>query len=362
MALSDDQKAILRLLSQRGEQGYEDLSALIGVSAAEVHRRAVQAAEQLEAEGIPAPAIPEPPGGAGGGRGGSPSVAKDGEAPPGESPRPVEPPPTVPAEPQEPAPEVVHSSPTPQAKPKPAPKLESKPRERKPRTLKEDAQRLKALEGRGPWAILAGVAIVVLFLVFVFVGGDDDSGSEDGGSTASASSCETVAKAPDPTGKNIETLAAAAISSSEAGKETTRAVLNPVDGSQARGLAIFGRVKNSLALQIAAEGLPPGGGCGYTIWLAASPEKMLPLATTQVKEDGVISAQVEVPVEILAYLANETFGQIAITRTDESQLKASLAKATDEKDAPQYTGTEVLRGSVRGPIVGAAKRIEEEGK
>lgn len=361
MALSDDQKAILRLLAQRGGQGYEDLSALMGVSAAEVHRRARQAAEQLEAEGIPAPAIPDPPGGVGEGGGDSPSVAKDGEAPPGESPPPVEAPPTVPAEPQEPAPEVVHSSPTPRAKAKPAARAESQSGARKHRTLKGDAQRLKALEGRGLWALLAGVAIVVFFLVFIFVGGDD-SDSGDSGSTASAGSCETTAKAPDATGKNIEALAAAAISSSKAGKETTRAVLNPVDGSQARGLAIFGRVKNSLALQIAAEGLPPGGGCGYTIWLAASPEKMLPLATTQVKKDGVISAQVEVPVEILAYLANETFGQIAITRTDESQLKASLAKATDEKDAPQYTGTEVLRGSVRGPIVGAAKRLEAEGK
>jgi len=333
VALSDDQKAILRLLAQRGEQGYEDLAALLGVSADEIQSRAKAAAAQLESEGIPAPAIPTPPGGG-------------------------EPPPTVPAEPQEPAPEVVHSSPSPREKPKPAEPRSSG--ERKHRTLKEDVHRLKLLEERGLWAILAGVAIVVLFLVFIFVGGDDDSGS-DGGSTASAESCETTAKAPDPSGKNIEALAAAAISSSKAGKETTRAVLNPVDGSQARGLAIFGRVKDSLALQLAAEGLPPGGDCGYTIWLAASPEKMLPLATTKVEKDGVISAQVEVPVEILAYLANETFGQIAITRTDESQLKASLAKATDEKDAPQYTGTEVLRGSVRGPIVGAAKRIEEEG-
>ena len=360
MALSDDQKAILRLLAQRGEQGYEDLSALMGVSAAEVHRRAVQAAEQLEGEGIPAPAIPDPPGGVGGGGGGSPSVAKDGEAPPGEPP-----PPTVPAEPQEPAPEVVHSSEAPRAsaraaEPKPA---ASKPAPgRKHHTLKEDAHRLKLLEGRGLWAILAGVAIVVLFLVFIFVGGDDDSGSDEGGSTASANSCETTAKAPRPTGENLKALAVAAVNSGKNGKETTRAVLNPVDGSEARGLAIFGRVKNSLALQVAAEGLPPGGGCGYTIWLAASPQKMLPLASTEVEKDGVISAQVEVPVEILAYLANETFGQIAITRTDESQLKASLAKAADEKDAPQYTGTEVLRGSVRGPIVGAAKRIEEEEK
>jgi len=345
VALSDDQKAILRLLAQRGEQGYEDLSALMGVSVDEVHRRATRAAAALEAEGIPAPAIPDPPG-VGGGGGDSPSVAKDGEAPPGESPLPK-----VPAARQE----------AQQARPKPAAKeATAKPAgEPKRRTFKEDVRRLMVLENRGLWALLAGVAVVVLFVVFIFAGAGDDSEDSGGGGSASADSCKTTAKAPAPTGRNLEQLAVATV---KGGKEATRAVLDPVDGSEARGLAVFGRVKDSLALQIVAEGLPPSGECGYTIWLAASPEKMLPLASTKVGKNGVLGAQVEVPVEILGYLANETFGQIAITRTDESQLKASLAKATDEKEAPQYTGTEVLRGSVAGPIVGAAKRLEEEGK
>ena len=136
-----------------------------------------------------------------------------------------------------------------------------------------------------------------------------------------------------------------------------------MDGGDATGVAIFGRVKKSLALQVAAEGLEPtGDGESYTIWLAASPQKMLPLASTEASEDGAIGAQVEVPVEVLAYLANETFRQIAITRTDESQLKASLAKATKEKAAPIYTGDEVLRGEVTGPIVGAASRLKEQKK
>jgi hypothetical protein len=307
VALSDDQKAILRLLSQRGAQGYEDLSALMGISAAEVHRRAQQAASELEAEGIPAPSIPEP----------------DGSTP---------------------APSPTQSAPVPKTAPdpKPIPKHEH-------HTLKEDAHRLKLLEGRGLWSLLAGAAAVVLFVIFILVGGD---GTDSGGDSTTASSSDT------PSG---ETVAALEKASEGGDKEVTKASLQAVDGSDAVGVAIFGRVKKSLALQVAAEGLEPAEeGEGYTIWLAASPQKMLPLASTEVGEDGRIGAQVTVPVEVLAYLANETFREITITRTDETELKASLAKATKEKDAPEYTGDEVLNGEVTGPIVGAANRKEAE--
>lgn len=315
MALSDDQKAILRLLSQRGEQGYEDLSALMGVDAVEVHRRAQEAAAQLEAEGIPAPAIPEPSGG-----GGSATTA------------PREPEPAPPPAPAAKKPETL--------KEPEAPKAALPPGKPKPPLRKE----LKLLEGRGLWAILAGAAIVVLFVVFVLFGGGDDGGGDTTTTSSSASSDGTVA---------------ALTKASEGGnRKVTKASLEAVDDSDAIGVAIFGRVKDSLALQVAAEGLEPtGDGESYTIWLAASPERMLPLASTdEVGDDGRLAAQVEVPTEVLAYLANETFGQIAITRTDDSQLEASLAKATKAKQAPVYTGDGVLRGDVTGPIVGAAKK------
>jgi hypothetical protein len=323
--LSDDQKAILRLLSQRGEQGYEDLSALLGVSADEIHSRAKVAAAQLESEGIPAPSIPAPGGGGGEG---SPTVAKGGEAPPGES-SPPKPAPSAPAPPE--------AKPVTPVEPKPIPKREH-------HTLKEDAHRLKLLENRGLWAILAGAAAVVLFVVFIFVGGDGTDSGDDTTTTPSTSSSGNAVAALEKASEGGE-------------KEVTKASLQAVDGSDAVGVAIFGRVKKSLALQVAAEGLEPAeNGEGYTIWLAASPERMLPLASTEVGEDGRIGAQVEVPVEVLAYLASETFKQIAITRTDETQLKASLAKATKDKDAPAYTGDEVLSGEVTGPIIGAAKK------
>jgi hypothetical protein len=313
VALSDDQKAILRLLSQRGAQGYEDLSALLGVSVAEVHSRAKAAAAQLESEGIPAPPVPEPSGA-------------------------TAPPPTAPQEPQEPAPEVVHSTEAPRAH---APKPALPPGKPKPPLRRE----LKLLEGRGLWALLAGAAIVVLFVVIILTGGGDDGGDSTTTSSSAASG---------------ETVAALEKAAEGGSKEVTKASLQAVDGSDAVGVAIFGRVKKNLALQIAAEGLEPAEGeDGYTIWLAASPQKMLPLASTEVGEDGRIGAQVTVPVEVLAYLADETFRQITITRTDESQLRASLAEATKEKDAPAYTGDEVLNGEVTGPIVGAANRTEE---
>lgn len=310
MALSDDQKAILRLLAQRGEQGYDDLAALMGISAEEVHSRAQQAAADLEAEGIPAPSIPAPAVGAAPPSPSSPKVPE----PPARTEKPT-------AEPVKPIPHHEHGH-----------------------GPKEIAREAKLLENRGLWAIVAGVAIVVLFVVILLVTGGSDSSSD---STTTSASSENAKAA-------LEEAAA------KQGKEVTKAVLNPVDGSEASGLAVFGRVKKNLALQVFAQGLEPTGKSdAYTIWLAASEAKMLPLASTEVGSDGKISAQVEVPVEVLAYLANETFDQIAITRTDNSQLEASLSKATKAKQAPVYTGTAVLRGAVTGPIVGAASRKEK---
>jgi hypothetical protein len=178
---------------------------------------------------------------------------------------------------------------------------------------------------------VAAAAVVAVALILLLSGGD---GSSD----------DTGASTPATTAANE-------------GKELTKAVLGSVDGSEASGVAVFGRVKNRLALQIAANGLQPTGKTdAYTVWLAASPQKMLPLASTQVGKDGRINAQVEVPTEVLAYLADETFAEIAVTRTSKEKLQPSLEAASSKKEAPAYTGTPVLRGAVTGPIVGAAKK------
>jgi hypothetical protein len=364
VALTDEQNAMLRLLAQ-GEQGYADIAALMGLSEDEVRAKVVGALAQLQAEGKPAPDVPPPVAG-----GAQPAAEV---APP--EPEPVEEEPADEAEEDEPAvAEVV--APKEPAKPKPAKKAAPKPKPvAKPAaagasasTSPSGGKTITLPTGRKAWiygggAILAIAAIVVVILL-VSGGGSDNNSS----STASA-------ETPPAASEESKTEEGAAEEETAAGnKPATEAKLKAVDGSEAKGVASFGRVKNKLALQIEATGLEgtEEGVNSYAIWLAQSPKKMIPLASTAVKgsgkEAGVIAAQFEVPVEIVAYLANGTFDQIAITRVENKPFEAAVAAATKKKTTPTYLGEEVLYGTVTGPIVGIAareeaeKKAEEEGK
>lgn len=303
VALSEDQKAMLRLLAQR-QQGYEDIAALMGLSVEEVRAKAMEAVAQMEAEGLPPPALPPEPA----------------------------------------APESFTPEPAPKAQPDPAPDPAAEGDSASPKAA---PLKLSLPSDPGPRAaIAAGVIVIVLIVVLLIVsnGGDGDSA--------------TTASNPPAAETSTEASTTPAANS----KEVTKAVLNPVGGGNATGVAIFGRVKNALALQVEVAGLTPTAqGQSYAIWLAQSPQRMLPLASTLVNKSGKIAAQFEVPVEVLAYLANETFDQLAITLTSNTALRASLAQATKEEKSPAYTGTEVLRGTITGPIVGAQLRKEAEG-
>lgn len=296
---------MLRLLAQR-QQGYEDIAALMGLSAEEVRAKAKEAAAQMEAEGLPAPALPPEP----------------------EGPEPAE----------EPKPEA------------PAPKAELRAEAPVPPPPRKDAAkpprpRLTLPSDPGVRGALAAAALVVVALVVVLIvsGGDGDSSGE---ATPAASNAASEGAPTDGEGASVADS-----------QDITKAVLEPVGGGGASGVAIFGREGKSLALQVEATGLePPGKGQSYAIWLAQSPQRMLPLAAAPVSKSGRLASQFRVPVEVLGYLANETFTQMAITLVDNSDLDAALKRATKAKESPDYTGTAVLRGEVTGPIVGAAKQ------
>jgi hypothetical protein len=320
VALSDDQRAMLRLLAQR-EQGYEDMAALMGVSVEELRGRVKDALSELEKEGKEAPVLPEPP-------------QAEPEAPKEPTPSATPKPPVASEPPQQSA-----TPPTGAVPPPPPP-----PDQKTKRNLSFPSSNGARI---GIAAVAAAIAVVVVLLL-VLGGGSSDSSTTTTTTTAEAPSGSVVKEAVE------------AAESTKSGKEVTKAVLEGVEGSEANGIAIFGRVKNKLALQIVAEGLEPlANGESYAIWIAQSPQRMLPLAASPAKE-GKIASQFEVPTEVLAYLANETFDEIAVTKASISKLNAALKEATKAKEAPSYTGTPVLRGTITGPIIGAAKHLEEE--
>lgn len=349
MGLSDDQKALLRLLASG--QGYEDIAALLGTSVDAVKAKAGAAVEQLEAEGIPAPSLP----------GAAPRTPADPE-PPSDPPPPPAPPPTpaapeaplkpAPADPEPPSDPPPSTAVTPEP-PKPAaeaPVAVSRPSSRSGRP------RLSLPADQGKRAAIAAGAIVVALIVIVLI----VSGGGSGGDSSTTAASETTASESSGSGQTEAGQEGESQSASNGGAKLTKAVLSAVGGGNASGVAIFGRVKKSLALQVQASGLEPSSKTdSYTVWLAQSPQKMLPLASTAVKKDGRIAAQFEVPVEVVAYLANETFDQIVVTKTDDAKLQAALKKATEEEKAPTYTGEAVLAGQVTGRIVGIQKRAEE---
>jgi len=302
---------MLRLLAQR-EQGYDDIAALMGLSVDEVRARVDAALAELEREQRPpSPPEPEPPA--------EPPTPEPEPETPAAPPTPAEPAP--PASPPPPVQAATQDAKAPGFKPAGGPRL-GIPRDPGARA-----------------AIVAGAAALIAIVVVLIVGGggDDDGGGGD----------STSAAAP-ATGAGAQQTAAGGDA------EPTEAILAPVGGGDASGKATFGNLEENLALLVEAEGLKQSGkGQSYAIWLAESPKRMVPVGEIGVGKDGKLSTQVPLPVELLAFIANETFTEVAVTLANSSRLEKSVETATKDEEAPAYTGEVVLRGDVTGPIVGA---------
>jgi hypothetical protein len=292
VTLTDDQRALLRLLAQR-EEGYEDIAALKGLSVEQVRLEVKDALAEMQAAGETPPPLPPPPA----------KVEEPAPAPveAREAPEPPAPPPP-PAEPK--------------AQGKKPPSRPSRP------TLPAERRRLVLLTG-GALAIVA----VVLAAIAIFSGGSDSSSS-----------------APEVSGAGAENAAA------ESGK-LTQAVLEPADGSDASGRAIFGRLKKEIVLQVTGEGLEPTEkGQSYIVWLYRSPKLTLRVGSVGVDESGRLGARFSIPAELLAYVASGAFDQIYVSRADDTAYQAEVARAKKSKSLPRYTGETVLTGEITGPI------------
>ncbi|HSK49676.1 MAG TPA: hypothetical protein VK889_04180 [Solirubrobacterales bacterium] len=300
MGLSGDQKALLRLLAQR-EQGYDDIAALMGLSVEEVRARVKDALDAVEREGGETP---------------PPPVEKK-EAPKKPAPK------TEPPKPSKPAPAA-----------KPPRGGSTLPKER----------RVMAIAGG-----LAAVVLVIVLLATGVIGGDSgdssDAGSGGGEETSQTTSSELRSTEEALSDSNL-----------------TGAVLRPVDGGDASGAALFGKTKKQILLQVEASGLEPSPqGSSYAIWLYKSPELALRVGAVELGEDEEgIRVQLPLPEEALGTVAAGLFDQISVSLTDNAEYKAAVAKAKRGQDFPSYTGTEVLRGPIQGPIANVAAEAQQQ--
>ncbi len=315
MALTDDQKAMLRLLAQR-EEGYEDMAALMGIGIEEVRTRVKEALAEVDRSGEaagrapespPAPA-PEPP----------PQATTPAPEPP--TPETGEAPPPSPEATQEPP-----SSPALQTASKPpAPRRPRRGRPTAPSGLRLPKDR-GALIGLGAGAL----AVVVLVIVLAVSGGDDSGSSSTAASTTAAEGNSTPTSNPN----------------------LTEAVLTPSNGGDASGRALFGRFKKNVLLQVEAEGLDPAPqGQSYSVWLFRSPKIALRIGSAP-EQSGKIAAQLAIPPQLLAYVASGAFDQIDLSLTSDAAYKAALTKAKSEKTLPPFIGESVLRGEITGPAI-----------
>jgi hypothetical protein len=300
---STDQKAMLRLLARR-EEGYDDIAALTGSSVDGVRAKVKDAIAGLQAGGAEAERAPAPP----------PPPAPKPE------PTPAPEPPPVPAAAK---------------KPEKAAKPPARPAARKPAPgglkLPEDKGMRRALVAGGAVAL-----ILILLLVTGALGGDDDGDSGSG----TAGSGETVAAEGNLPG---------------GGKTPTEAVLSAVDGGDATGQALFGRSGQNVVLLLSAEGLQPSPeGQSYTVSLVRSPAQRLPLVATEATDSGIISGRFQIAPQVLGLLAGG-FDEMEVSLVDDDVLRAALAQARKSEKAPDYEGTTVLSGPVTGPIVEAGE-------
>lgn len=182
------------------------------------------------------------------------------------------------------------------------------------------------------WELAGGALVALLIVLFatgaIDIGGDDDS--DDSGSALQG---------------QLEA----------ANGKLTQAALEPEDGGDGEGQALFGRLGKQVVLQVLAQGLEPNApGENYAIWFYRSPKLALRVGAVRVGENGKLAARFPIPTELLALVASGSFQEIKISQTANAAYKAEVAAAKRDQRLPRYTGETVLGGEIVGPLAEAA--------
>ncbi|MGH2981813.1 MAG: hypothetical protein ACRDKV_07220 [Solirubrobacterales bacterium] len=339
MPLTDDQRAMLQLLLQRG-QSYDDIASLLGLGVDEVRSRARAALGEIGGEDPDRDVSltdyllgqADPIGRADAARQlQSDSDARDLAERLATQLRVLAPGAELPQLPgSDSAPSRRPESPARSAE-QPSRHTTAEPARRPLKGFASDLSRRQ----RQAIAGLAGGGIVLLLVVLavtgVFGGGDGDE--------------DTSAAADQGSGQNAGNASG-----------LTRAILSPRNGSGAEGVAVFARVRQQPILQVNVTGLEPSGsGEAYVIWLYGGPSRAFPLVRQEVRDNGQLRGAAPVPAQLIQALQQGLFDSIDISRAGDRQISAALRQARRSQQLPRYAGQSVARGPITGPGFPAAE-------
>ena len=175
-------------------------------------------------------------------------------------------------------------------------------------------------------AVLAGAAVILIAVVLALTGvfSGDDEDAADPATTASA-------------GADPET------------DEPVPIQLEPVGGSDASGVAIFGFTTGDqpyLDLKL-FDLQPPADDQAYVMWFLFDEDSGYPIpAGLPVDPEGSYSDRLSVPAEVLAIAQRAQFVDIALVDRQEFSRQIKRAVEGDAEQLP-YTGETVLRAELR---------------
>ena len=193
------------------------------------------------------------------------------------------------------------------------------------------APRLKLPDDRGAvWGLGAGLAVILVLVILLATGALGGGGSESGSTSSATEATGTGTSGTDQSGESAN-------ASNEL--QPTQAVLKPVGASKASGRALFGRSKKQVVLLVKADGLDPSPqGKSYTVSLAKSPTERLPLVATQVSKSGKLEGTFQVAPQVLGLLASG-FDEMEISLVSNGALGTALKAAKRPKRRPITPGS-----------------------
>jgi len=173
--------------------------------------------------------------------------------------------------------------------------------------------------------VIAGVAGVLLLAVVLGISGAFGGGGDE---TSAATGTESTAAAP-------------------ADEQVQRVALEPVDGGDAAGEAVFGLTSGDQAfVEVSIDGLDPApNDQTYVVWLMLTEKEGYPLSPIVVNQNGTYDNRFSIPSAVLPVIARVRYVDVSIApvKTIKNLVRDAIENTELVLTEP---GTKILRGEI----------------